>query len=172
MLGWRRLLRVENRAASRHLRGGERQEGGGLLFLVAPGNDDGPVADQENEGGRGRPRGKLQREADQAGVLAWAGRGERVAQPPDLGQEPLNFGQHLGAPGRVEIGYWLDGARPGGMPVDRRAVLVQLRVGQQVGGGIAQPAADDAAQLRGGVVQRLAAHAQGAHAASCRDNEG
>ena len=98
--------------------------------------------------------------------------GERVAQPPDLGQEPLNFGQHLGAPGRVEIGYWLDGARPGGMPVDRRAVLVQLRVGQQVGGGIAQPAADDAAQLRGGVVQRLAAHAQGAHAASCRDNEG
>ena len=62
-------------------------------------------------------------------------------------------------------------ARPVGVPVDRLAVLVQLRIGQQVGRAVAQAAAHDAAQLRRGVVQRLAAHAQGAHAAARGDDQ-
>ena len=62
-------------------------------------------------------------------------------------------------------------ARPVGVPVDRLAVLVRLRIGQQAGRIVAQPAAHHAAQLRGGVVQRLAAHAQGAHAATRGDDQ-
>ena len=62
-------------------------------------------------------------------------------------------------------------ARPVGVPVDRLAVLVRLRIGQQAGRSVAQAAAHHAAQLRRSVVQRLAAHAQGAHAATRGDDQ-
>ena len=83
----------------------------------------------------------------------------------------LDLGQDRFPARGIEGRQRLHRARPAGVPVDRLAVLVQLRIGQKVGGAIAQAAAHDAAQLRRRIVQRFAAHAQGAHAASRRDDQ-
>ncbi len=90
---------------------------------------------------------KLQRKADQAGILARARRRQRVAQTADVGQGPPDLGQDRVLPFGIEGGQRLHRARPTRVPVDRLAVLVQLRLGQKVGGAVAQAAAHDPAQL-------------------------
>jgi hypothetical protein len=120
-------------------------------------------------------RGELQGAADQAAVVdaaRFAARlGERLSQPADLAQCEVNLREQGGAARLFEIGDALHFARPGGVPVDRLAILVQLRIGQQICGVIAQPPLHDAAELGGGVVQRLAAHAQRADAGTRGDDQ-
>ena len=69
------------RAGCRHrcLRQGRREQRVGRLLLVAPADDDRPVAHQENERIGWRPGGELQGKTDQAHILARAGGGELVA---------------------------------------------------------------------------------------------
>ena len=139
---------VRGGTGQRRLRQGGRQQPGGGFLLVAPADDDRPVADHEDEGVGRRAGGKLQGEADQAGVLARARRGQRIAQAADVGQAAPDLGQDRFPARGIEGRQRLHRARPAGVPVDRLAVLVQLRIGQKVGGAIAQAAAHDAAQLR------------------------
>jgi hypothetical protein len=155
----------------RGARQGGRQQRGGRLLLVAPADDDRPIVHHEDERIGRCPGGELQGKADQAHVLARARAGELIAQAADIGQGALDAGEHLFLARGIEGRQRLHHARPACVPVDRLAVLVQLWFGQKIGGAVPQAAAHDPAQLRRRIVQRFAAHAQGAHAASRRDDQ-
>ena len=145
---------------------GRRQQCVCSFLLVAPAHDDGSIADQEHEQFRRPARGELQGTADHAHVVAVARAFQRLAKPSDIGESGIDLCQRGGAFGESEVCDLTDLARPGGVPVDRAAVLVELRFGQQVGRVVAEAAAHDPADLRRRIVQRLAAYAERAHAAA------
>src|SRR6185437_3920922 len=93
------------------------------------------------------------------------------AEPGDLAQRRVDLREDLAAARRIEVGDLAHLAGPAGVPVDRLAVLVELRLCQQVGGAVAQPPADRPAQLRRPVVQRLPAYAERAHAGAGRRDQ-
>ena len=113
----------------------------------------------------------LQRQADHAHVFLGTGASQRVAQAANVGQRPLHLVEHGSAALGRQAGQGLHRTCPVGVPVDCLAVLVQLRLGEQLGRVIAQPTTHDAPQLRRGVVQRLAADVQRTNAAARRDDQ-
>jgi hypothetical protein len=170
--GDRKRWWVQDGDALRRHRECRRQNRGRGFLLIAPGDDDRLVADQEDERVGGSLRGELQRLADQPGVLGVDGTGERVAQRRDVAQAAIDRVEHSVAFAGIEIVEPSHLAWPVGIPVDGAAVVMRLWVGQEIGRSGAEAAADDAAQLVGAVVQRFAAHAQGAYAGPRRCNQG
>ena len=94
------------------------------------------------------------------------------AQRPDGVEMAVDGAQHVRALGLVEIGEAAHVARARGVPVDAVAGLAQLRLGQQIGRPVAQPAADHGQQLARHGVQRIAAHAQRPHAQARGQDQG
>ena len=103
------------------------------FLLVAPAHDRRPVAHQEDEGFRRPARGELQGAADHPDLVAIARAFQRLAKLSDTGKGCIHPGERGRAFGGSEVRDLADLARPGCVPVDCTAVLVKLRLGQQVG---------------------------------------
>jgi len=94
-----------------------------------------------------------------------------LAELTDLDQATIDLRQDFATLLRVEIDDTTDLAGPVRIPVDCLAIGMELRLGQEAGNRIAQPAPDDATELDGRIVQRFAAYAQRPHTAARGDDK-